>query len=84
MTQRTIDVKQARFFAVARELGYRPHDIKGAMVRRYGQTSYGRHHTCFTASVVTGVPEARIQEVDFAVENRIERMHGAEAVLQHV
>ncbi|WP_020425057.1 hypothetical protein [Paracidovorax oryzae] len=84
MIQRTIDEKKARFFAIAKELGYRPHDIAGAMVRRYEQTSYGRHHTCFTASVVTGVPETRIQEVDYAVENRIERLHGAAAVHGHV
>lgn len=80
----TISQKRDRFFATARELAINAADAKGAMVFRYERTSAGGLHTTFTASVVTGVPEARIQEVEHAVLNRIEQLHGAAAVSDHV
>lgn len=76
--------KQRRFFATGRALGFSSSDVRAAMVFRYGQTKDGKRHTPFTASVATGVPEARLQEVDHAVLNRIEQLHGAAAVHNHV
>lgn len=72
--------KQRRFRATGLELGYTSREVGAAMTHRYDRTQSGRRHTTFTASVATGVPEARIQEVDHAVLNRIEQLHGTQAV----
>lgn len=68
---------QKRAYAIARELGASIAECNAYLTLKTGRTSAGKAHTPHTVASVTGVPEARIGEIEHAVAQRVERDNGA-------
>ena len=63
-------------YAIGREMGFAPGDLAGYKAYKFDKASDGKSNTTFTASVVSGVPETKIQEVAYAIGNELQRRFG--------